>query len=53
MEEFAKKAIDLLTQAGGKILIAIAILIVGRLVIKWFLKILKKSPASSRDCWHM
>ncbi|MBR3403071.1 MAG: mechanosensitive ion channel family protein [Parasporobacterium sp.] len=42
MEEFAKKAIDLLTQAGGKILLAIVILIVGRLVIKWLLKFLDK-----------
>ena len=48
MEEFAKKAIDLLTQAGGKILLAIVILIVGRLVIKWLLKFLDKGKFINR-----
>lgn len=48
MEEFAKKAIDLLTQAGGKIIVAVLILIIGRLVIKWILKILKKARFINR-----
>ena len=42
MEEFWKKAVDLLTQAAGKIIIAIIVFIIGRLIIKWILKILTK-----------
>ena len=43
MEEFWKKAIDLLTEAGGKIIVAILIFIVGKLVIKYVLKFFQKA----------
>lgn len=43
MEEFGKKAVELLTQAAGKIIVAVLILIIGRLIIKWILKMVKKA----------
>lgn len=43
MEHFWEKVLDILTQAGSKILLAVIIFIVGRLIIKWILKLLGKS----------
>ena len=43
MEEFVKKGIEILTQAGGKIIAALLVFIIGRLVIKAILKLLGKS----------
>ena len=43
MSEFLKKAIDLLTQAGGKILLAVVVFIVGKLIIGKILQIISKS----------
>ena len=48
MEEFGKKAIDLLTQAGSKILIAVVVFIVGRLIIKCLLKLLTRAKFLNR-----
>lgn len=43
MEEFWKKAVDLLTAAAGKIVIAVIVFIIGRLIIKAIMKVLKKA----------
>lgn len=43
MEEFVSKGIELLTQAGGKIIAALLVFIIGRLVIKAILKLLSKA----------
>ena len=43
MESFANKAIDMLTQAGGKIIVALLVFIIGRLVIKAILKFFGKA----------
>ncbi|MBQ9032421.1 MAG: mechanosensitive ion channel family protein [Parasporobacterium sp.] len=43
MNEFLDHAAALLTQAAGRIIIAILIFIIGRLIIKWILKFLDKS----------
>ena len=40
---FGEKVLDLVTQVGGKILLAVIIFIVGRLIIKWLLKLLAKA----------
>ena len=43
MESFLNKGVELLTQAGGKIVVAILVLVIGRLVIKAILKFVEKS----------
>ena len=43
MESFANKAIELLTQAGGKIIVALIVFIVGRLIIKALMKFFGKA----------
>ena len=43
MEEFLKKVIDICVNAGGKIILALLIFIIGRLIIGKILKIIKKS----------
>ena len=45
MEEFTKAVIDLCTKAGGKILLAIIVFIVGRLIIGKIVGILEKREA--------
>ena len=42
MEDFIKKATDLLTQAGGKIIVALLAFIVGKIIIGKVLKLLEK-----------
>ena len=48
MNEFLDKAVSLLTSAGGKILVAILVFIVGRIVIKALVKGLDKLKGFSR-----
>ena len=43
MEEFTTKAIDIITAAGGKIILALIVLIIGRIVIGRILSIVSKS----------
>ena len=43
MESFLNKGIELLTQAGGKIIIAILVFVIGRLIIKAILKFFEKA----------
>ena len=45
MSEFAKTAVDLCTNAGGKILLAIAVFIIGRIVIKKIIGFIEKRDA--------
>lgn len=48
MEEFKKKAIDILSSYGGKILLAIATLIFGLFIIKLLNKLVKKALQRSK-----
>ncbi len=48
METIIEKILSFLLTAGGKILAALFILIVGHLVIKWVMKLINKSKLSSR-----
>lgn len=48
MEEFKKKAIEMLSSYGGKILLAIAVLVVGLLVIKLLKRVVKKLLEKSK-----
>ena len=43
MESFANKAIEMLTQAGGKIIVALLVFIIGKLIIKALLKFFNKA----------
>ena len=43
MESFLNKGIELLTQAGGKIIVALLVFIIGRLVVKGILKFFSKA----------
>ena len=53
MESFANKAIELLTQAGGKIIVALIVFIVGRLIIKALMKFFGKAKAGYRFVLRM
>ena len=48
MEEFKKKAIELISTYGGKILLAIATLVVGLIVIKLLNKLIEKALKKSK-----
>ena len=48
MEEFVQKGIELLTTYGGKIALAIVVLIVGSIVIKLVSKAVKKALSKSK-----
>lgn len=48
MEEFKKKAIELISTYGGKILLAIATLVVGMIVIKLLNKLIEKALKKSK-----
>ena len=43
MESFVNKGVELLTQAGGKIIMAVLVFIIGRLVVKALLKFFNKA----------
>ena len=43
MQEFLKKAVDLLTEAGGKLILALIVFIVGRLIIKKLVSVFDKA----------
>ena len=42
MDSFWEKALDIAVQAGLKLLLALVVLIIGRQIIKWILRIIKK-----------
>ena len=42
MQEFFNKAVDLCTQAGGKVILAIVVFIVGRIIIGKIMKLISK-----------
>ena len=48
MSEFLEKAISILTTAGGKIILAVVVLIVGSIVIKALIKGLQKLKGFSK-----
>ncbi len=48
MQEFINSAVDLSTQAGGKVVLALLVFIVGRIVINKFMKIVRKGKALAK-----
>lgn len=48
MQEFTAKAIDILTQAGSKIVLALIVFIIGRIIIGRVLSIVSKSKAMQK-----
>ena len=48
MQEFFNKAVDLCTQAGGKVILAIVVFIVGRIIIGKIMKLISKGKMISK-----
>ncbi|MBP3879715.1 MAG: mechanosensitive ion channel [Lachnospiraceae bacterium] len=48
MQEFLNKAVELCTQAGGKVILAIVVFIVGRIIIGKIMNVLSKGKALSK-----
>ena len=48
MQEFFNKAVDLCTQAGGKVILALVVFIVGRIIIGKIMKLISKGKMISK-----
>ena len=48
MEEFIKKLVELATNVGGKLIFALVVFIVGRIVIRWVMKLVTKAENMSK-----